>query len=125
MTNRKILVIDDEPLILSSLSALLSDEYEVATAEEGVSGLSTFCEFHPSLVLLDINMPFINGVEVLSRIREMDSRIPVIVMTGNRDSDPLWARRCKELGASGYLIKPVLPEELLHMIKTVEKLKYN
>lgn len=117
MANRKILVIDDEPLILSSLTALLSDEYDVVTAEEGVSGLSTFCENHPSLVLLDINMPFISGVEVLVRIREMDSRIPVIMMTGSGESDHLWARRCEELGVSGYLTKPVSPDKLISQIE--------
>ncbi len=120
--NRKILIIDDEPLILSSLLSLLSDRYEVITAEEGISGLSIFCENHPSLVLLDVNMPYINGIEVLARIRQMGSDVPVFMMTGRRAAnslDPSWTGRCAELGISGYLIKPISPDKLIRQIEKV------
>lgn len=113
----KVLIIDDEPLILSSLSCILSDEYEVITAEEGISELSMFFEHQPSVLLVDINMPFISGIEVLARIRDIDNQIPVVMMTGNGDTDPLWVMRCKELGISGYLTKPVFPDTLLSRIE--------
>lgn len=122
---RKVLIIDDEPLILSSLSFILSDEYEVITAEEGISGISMFFEHHPSMVLVDINMPLIDGIEVLNRLREMDKNVPVILMTGKSSKDYLFNQRDNKLKASGYLIKPIFPEELLHTIKTAEKLKHN
>ena len=122
--NHKILIIDDEPLILSSLSYILSDRFEVMTAEEGVSGLSMFSDNHPSLVLLDVNMPYISGIEVLARIREMDSEVPVFMMTGigkTDDLDSSWTRQCASLGISGYFIKPVVPEKLLRQIEKAIK----
>lgn len=122
--NHKILIIDDEPLILSSLSAVLSEEYEVITAEEGVSGLSMFCENHPSLVLLDVNMPWISGIEVLARIREMDSEVPVFMMTGRGKTDDLdssWTTQCAAMGVNGYFVKPITPEKLLRRIEKAIK----
>jgi CheY-like chemotaxis protein len=117
-TKPTILIVDDEPLILDSLSALLSGSYNVLTAEEGVSGLSKFCEKRPSLVLLDINLPFINGIEILARIREMDRNVPIIMMTGrNTPNNADWLKRCAELGISCHLIKPISPETLLREIE--------
>lgn len=122
-----ILIIDDEPLILDSLSSLLSDKYEVLTAEEGISGLDIFNRRRPLAVILDINMPFLSGVEVLARIREIDQDVPVIMMTG-RDypvqyisADFLWTETCAELRATGYLTKPVSPEKLVHLIEKAIK----
>lgn len=113
-----LLIIDDEPLILDSLSSLLSDKYEVLMAEEGISGLDIFNRRHPSAVILDVNLPFLNGVEVLARIREIDQDVPVIMMTGRGSAqyisaDFLWTKKCAELRATGYLTKPVSPEKLL------------
>lgn len=121
-SDRKILIIDDESLILSSLSTILSDNYEVITALEGVSGLTIFNQLHPSLVLVDANMPYMNGVEVLARIREIDRSVPVFMMTGREsvkyiELDYLWTKRCAELGISGYLIKPIPPAKLLRLIE--------
>lgn len=122
----KILVIDDEEMILSSLSIILSEKYDVITAEDGVSGLTKFNESHPSLVLLDINLPMMSGVEVLARIREIDRGVPVIVMTGRRatvlgELSTLWTKQCAELAISGYLIKPISPDKLLRQIEKAIK----
>lgn len=119
-----ILVIDDEPLILLSISTLLSYRYEVITAEDGVSGLTMFNESHPALVLLDINLPMMNGVEVLARIRETDRDVPVVVMTGRRETvlgeiSNLWTKQCAELAISGYVIKPISPDKLLKQIDKI------
>lgn len=122
----KILIIEDEPLILSSLSEILSDKYDVLTAEEGVSGLSMFKQARPSLVLLDIDLPFLDGIEVLKNIREIDGHVPVLVLTGRYSTvaDEMkltWTTVCAKLGISGYLIKPVSPKKLLKKIEAVLK----
>lgn len=120
----KILIIEDEPLILSSLSEILSDKYDVLTAEEGISGLSLFNQARPSLVLLDIDLPFLDGIEVLKNIREIDGHVHVLVLTGRYSTvaDEMkrtWTTECAKLGISGYQIKPVSPQKLL---KDIEKL---
>lgn len=122
----KILIIEDEPLILSSLSEILSDKYDVLTAEEGISGLSLFKQAWPSLVLLDIDLPFLDGIDVLKNIREIDGHVPVLVLTGRystvaENMKLTWTTVCAKLGISGYLIKPVSPKKLLKKIEEVLK----
>ncbi len=122
----KILIIDDEPLILSSLSEILYDKYDVLKAEEGFSGLSMFKQACPSLVLLDIDLPFLSGIEVLKNIRESNGHVPVLVLTGRNstvadDMNLSWTTECAKLGISGYLTKPVSPVKLLNEIEAALK----
>lgn len=121
VSNRRILIIDDEPMVLSSLFSLLGGDYDVITAEEGISGLSLFILHRPSVVMVDVSLPFLNGVEILDKIRERDKDVPVIMMTGRPLSgiDYLWTERCAELGISGYLVKPVAPGNLLRQVKKI------
>lgn len=122
-SNRKILIIDDEPMVLLSLGSILAHEYDVVMAEEGISGLSLFIQQRPSIVMVDVSLPFLNGVEILSRIRETNKDVPVIMMTGRaiNDIDSLWTERCAELGISGYIIKPVSPQNLLRQVERLVK----
>lgn len=121
---QKILIIEDEHMILSSLSDILSYKYEVLTAEEGISGLTIFKQTRPSLVLLDIDLPFMDGIAVLESLREIDGNVPVLVLTGRLftaadDMKLSWTTACAKLGISGYLIKPLSPKKLLKKIEEV------
>jgi two-component system nitrogen regulation response regulator NtrX len=111
-----ILVVDDEPEILRTLSGLLEDEgYQGLTAPGGAEALARLSETDVSLVLLDIRMPAMDGLEVLKRIRETASDLPVIMISGQATIDD--AVRATKLGAVDFVEKPVQPERLLLAIK--------
>jgi DNA-binding response OmpR family regulator len=101
----RILVIDDDRAVVRLLVARLGEEgYTVLSALTSDEGLELVASFHPNLVLLDVGLPDMSGLEVLKRIREIDPAIAVIMVTGN--TDPQLARDALELGALAYVDKP-------------------
>jgi two-component system response regulator (stage 0 sporulation protein F) len=101
----KILVVDDEDNVVEVLSEYFSGQgYTVTTASSGEQALSRLPEFRPSVVLLDVRMPGLDGVEVLRRIRAMDTSVSVIMVTANEDVE--LARETLNLGAFDYVAKP-------------------
>ena len=101
----KILVVDDEPILRDSLEvALKTSGYEVMTARTGEEGLERFQKEHPDLILLDHWLPGINGDEVLRRIKEEDSEIPIIIMTAQGSIE--LAVNSMKMGAFDFLVKP-------------------
>ncbi len=117
MANFTILVIDDDPLMLRFISAnLKASHYDVLTAADGETALRLMAEQMPSLVLLDLMMPGIDGTEVCRQIREW-SHVPIIVVTArDRMIDKV---SLLDLGADDYLTKPFGVEELLARIRAV------
>ncbi|MGK5089396.1 response regulator [Bdellovibrionota bacterium FG-2] len=116
MNNSKILVIDDEETIREGLAKLLKlDGYEVLTAVDGPHGLEAFDRFDPNIVLTDIKMPHMDGIEVLKRIREKSQQTGVILITGHGDRD--LAIRALRDGAFDFFNKPVDFDKLSHLIK--------
>lgn len=78
----KILVIDDEQSIRDAFELALMDEsYEVVTAVDGLDGLKKFEEVQPDLILLDLKMPRMNGVEALKEIRKLNAKVPIFIVT--------------------------------------------
>lgn len=106
-----ILIIEDDPHLLSILRFLLTDEgYEVRTAESGEAGLEIIKREHVDLVLLDINLPGIDGLEVCNKIKRTE-HIPVIILScRDQDSDVISGL---ELGAEDYVRKPFNHRELV------------
>ena len=106
MKKARILVVDDEPSARSGLSQLLGQEgYEVDTAADGVLALQLIAERAPGLILTDLNMPNMDGMELLAKIRAQKLEIPVIVATAFGDvSSAVAAMRA---GAEDYLTKPI------------------
>ena len=111
----KILVIDDEPGILKLISAYLKPEgYEVLTASDGESGLKAARAFKPDLVLLDIMLPGLDGIELLARLRR-ESDVYVILLTARtEETDKVVGLT---IGADDYVTKPFSPRELVARIK--------
>lgn len=107
----KILVIDDEQPTLRMFTLLLSAYgYEIITAENGQVGLDLFKKERPSLVLTDIKMPIMDGIEVLKEIKKVDSHAEVIVITGHGDMD--LAIQALNLDATDFINKPLQREAL-------------
>jgi PAS domain S-box-containing protein len=118
----KILLIDDEPDILRVLGiSLKADGYDVIPALNGAEGLEAFAREKPSIVITDIKMPGMDGIEVLGKIKELDPDTEVIIITGHGDIDN--AIESLKYGASDYINKPVRDEALsIALARAKEKL---
>lgn len=115
MDPKKILVIDDEPQITRVLkSSLIAHRYDVRTAADGDSGLDLFRDFHPDLVITDLSMPEMNGIEVCRQIRAI-SEVPIIVLSVR--GEERTKVEALDAGADDYVTKPFGIDELLARIR--------
>jgi len=116
----RILLIDDEPDLLRVLArSLKADGHEVATALNGPDGLAAFEGQHPAIVITDIKMPGMSGIEVLKRIKEREPDAEVIIITGHGDMDN--AVEALHFGASDFITKPFRGETLAIGIRRAEE----
>ena len=115
----KILAIDDQQLILMSLKKRLVElGYAVVTADSGNTGMELYDSFRPDLVIVDINMPEMSGLEVVKYIRhEKESTTPILVMSGNTDEDVIMDGF--DLGIDDYMKKPVSLNEVAARINRI------
>ncbi len=111
MLANKILIVDDEDIIVRLLSmSLRSDGYETVTANCGEQGLAVFKAEAPDIVVTDIKMPGMDGLELLKKIKEIDPEREVIIVTGHGDIDSTIT--ALQFGASDFINKPVRDEAL-------------
>lgn len=112
---KKILLVDDDLKNSMLLKRFIEVEgYEVAYAQNGRAGLELYHAIHPDLILLDINMPEMNGFEVARKIREIDRRVIIFFLTDRTDKvDRLYGFKLK---GNDYIPKPFYPEELIAKI---------
>jgi len=117
--NKKILVVEDDPDIRVMMEYILKDDYDVVLCEDGLSGLNSVRSERPDLILLDIYMPGISGLEVLRTVRAEPetANIPIILVTAGALKDEV-SEGCV-LGSNDCIFKPFDPEELM---KRIEKL---
>ena len=118
----KVLIVDDDENISEVINMyLLSAGYEVRKCFNGKDACNLFLDFKPDIILLDIMLPGMDGIEVLKWVRK-SSEIPVIMLTAKGDTfDKVLAL---ELGADDYIVKPFEPKELLARVKAVMR-RYN
>ena len=116
---KRILIVDDSPVTLRSIKAMLDKKYEISVATSGEQALKTMQKERPDLVLLDYEMPGLNGKETLERIRENENLcdIPVIFLTGVADKEHISA--VLKLNPAGYFLKPAEREKLIATIEDV------
>ena len=115
----KVLIVDDDEITLELLDhALMTAGHETAVAHNGKVGLKAFREFNPDLVLTDIEMPEMNGLELLTKIRRERSDTIVVMATGMGSEE--YAVEALRLHANDYLRKPVESKELLALVKKYE-----
>ena len=114
---KKILLVDDEPTMLKGLKYSLEQEgYDILTAQDGEEALSVFSENDVDLVLLDVMLPKMDGIQVCQRIREQ-SNVPIIMLTAKgEDMDKILGL---EYGADDYMTKPFNILEVKARIKTI------
>src|ERR1051325_3610418 len=114
---KKILLVDDEPEILEICSDYLkASSYDVVTARDGVQGLAVFRREKPDLVVLDLMLPLMDGLDVCRAIRR-ESNVPIIMLTARvEETDKLIGL---EIGADDYMTKPFSPRELVARVRVV------
>lgn len=116
----RVLIIDDHALFRVGLQGLLEQRgIEVADAvASGIEGIKRAEELKPDIVLLDLRMPDMGGLEVLQNLREKESSIPVVMLTtSNEETDLIKSLRS---GAQGYLLKDMEPDELVSALRDIE-----
>jgi DNA-binding response OmpR family regulator len=113
----RILLVDDEPRIREVVAQYLRrDGYQVRTAVDGASARRELSEFGPDLVVLDLMLPAVSGLDVLAEIRR-DGDLPVILLTARSEEADRVAGL--ELGADDYVVKPFSPRELVARVRSV------
>jgi DNA-binding response OmpR family regulator len=114
---KKILVVDDEPQIVKVLTVFIENAgYEVVTSNDGRKAISIFEQEIPDFVVLDLNLPGMDGLEVCRAIRKQSS-VPILMLTARtEEADKLIGL---EIGADDYIVKPFSPREIVARIRTI------
>jgi DNA-binding NarL/FixJ family response regulator len=115
----KILIVDDHPIVRAGLRRLLAAEpaTEVGEAASGKEALSAFRGRRPDLVILDLNLPDIGGLEIIARLKIIDPEAQILVLSMH--DDHIHVTRALQAGAAGYVSKTTPPSELLEAIRRV------
>jgi two-component system chemotaxis response regulator CheY len=121
MSNKKVLVVDDSATVRQEVAAVLSPlGFQVLQAEDGMVGAEVI-QGHPdiALVICDVNMPRLNGIEMLSLVksRPEHANLPILMLTS--EGQPSLIKQAKALGAKGWIVKPFNPA---HLAAAVQKL---
>lgn len=114
---KKIIVIDDEPQIVKVLKAYLENAgFQVVTAADGPAALLTFQREKPDFMILDLNLPGLDGLDICRAVRR-ESNIPILMLTARvEEADRLIGL---ELGADDYVVKPFSPREVVARVRTI------
>lgn len=115
----RVLLIDDHALVRKGIGELLQSRgaQVVASVSSGEEGVRRAVELHPDIILLDVKMPGVNGIETVERLRAAGIAAPVVMLTMSREDAELAA--ALRAGAQGYLLKDMEPEELLPALEAV------
>jgi two-component system nitrate/nitrite response regulator NarL len=116
----RILLVDDQPLFRGAIAALIAEQDDmvvVGEAENGLQGVEMARALVPDLVVMDVEMPVMDGVEAVRLIREQLSTVKVIMLTVSESDDHVFD--AIRFGAHGYLLKDLRPEQLYDMIRSV------
>ena len=117
----RILIVEDEPISLEMLSKTLKEDFNVLTANNGKKGFELYKKFNPHIIISDLNMPIMNGIELIQKIRELDQNSKIIITTFKDDVQTLL--QATELKLFKYLIKPIDFIALKNIIKeSIEEL---
>jgi two-component system, NarL family, invasion response regulator UvrY len=115
----KILIVDDHPIVRAGLRRLLAAEpqMDVQEATNGSEALSLFRSHRPGLVILDLNLPGVGGIEVLGRLKAEEPAVRVLILSVHDDA--IYVTRALQAGAIGYISKHAPPDQLMDAIRRV------
>ena len=112
----RVLLADDHRLVAEGLKSLLSSEFELLdVVEDGRALITAAKELHPDVIVADITMPHLNGIDALAQLKKDNPSVKVVFLTMHQDV--AYARRALEAGASGYVLKHSAPAELVAAIR--------
>jgi two-component system, NarL family, response regulator LiaR len=113
-----LLLVDDDPVLLVKTAAFLSEDFEIAgTAGNGIDAIEAVARLRPDLVILDIVMPVLDGLQAARRLRAAGSNLPIVFLSGMQD--PSYVRAAMETGATGYVFKSKMGTDLAVAIREV------
>src|SRR5262245_59018311 len=116
MSRARVLLADDHRMVAEALKSLLTAEFELlGVVEDGLSLVETAKNLRPDVIVADITMPRLNGLDALSQLRKENPRVKVVFLTMHRE--PAYARRALDAGAFGFVLKHSAPEELVLAIR--------
>lgn len=120
MRKFRVLLADDHKIVLEGLKSLLEPEFDlVGTVEDGIALVKEAERLHPDVIVADISMPLLNGIEAVRQIKKTDDRIKVVFLTMH--PDVAYATMAFEAGASGYVLKGSASRELITAINDAMK----
>lgn len=114
----RILIVDDDRLNITLLKFTLKEKrYDVVTAGDGIEGLRAVADFRPDLIILDVQMPNMNGFEFMAELKSLDTGndIPVIMLTANDNMQDMFFNE----GVKGYFVKPIDPPKIEARIRQI------
>src|SRR6185369_6484503 len=116
MKRPRVLLADDHRMVAEGLKSLLSDEFElVGVVEDGRALVEAARKLRPDVIVADITMPHLNGIDALVRLKHDEIQVPVVFLTMH--VEVAYARRALEAGAAGYVLKHSAPAELVTAIR--------
>ncbi len=122
LKNLKVLFVEDEETIRISLKKAIGEEFKkFIVAENGEEGLEKFLKEHYDLIISDISMPKMSGLQMITEIRKISTTIPIILLSAYSDKEKLL--QAIDIGVNKYIIKPVDLEELLESISAITRQK--
>jgi DNA-binding response OmpR family regulator len=117
MSQARILLVDDEPAIVETVRAYLEAEgYTVRTAFDDHEALTLACNFHPDIIVLDLMLPGLDGLEVLRRLRQVSDVYVLLLTAKTHETDKVVGLT---MGADDYVTKPFSPRELVARVKAL------
>ena len=118
----KILIVDDDSTTRKLLGLFLRYKgYEVAYAENGIDGLENIGMENPNMIISDLNMPYMDGIEFVKSVRSDPARAELPILMVTTEGDPEERERALAVGVNGYLVKPVTAEVVIQHIRHILK----
>jgi len=116
----KVLLVEDEKRVATLFKNAIGENFKkFYVAKDGLNGLEKFKKLNPDIVITDINMPALSGLEMAKKIRDIDKEIPIIILSAYSETDKFL--KAIDIGVVKYFIKPYDPDELLDYIDSIEE----
>ena len=118
LKNLKVLFVEDEDNLSRLLKSAIGDSFfSFSVAKDGLEGVEKFVKLSPDIVITDINMPRLDGLEMAKRLKEINPNIPIIILSAFSEKEKLFS--AIDVGVTKYFLKPYDPDELLDYIESI------